>query len=141
VHLLGTREQVRDGNREQRRGRGECGTAILFALLFQPPLLAISWSRVRKGAKPSSHRRHHFRQQQHYSRVEVWTKGLRSVHRKFVDVGGHIEMALVDECRLCGTDTLNRERYAIFDGEGRNKKFARKIEDCLRIQVREIVQI
>jgi hypothetical protein len=122
--LLGTWEQCATGTESKERGRGECGTAILFALLFQPPS-AISWSRVRKGAKPRA----------------IDTKGVRSVHRKSVDVGGRIEMALVDECRLCGTDTFTRERYAIFDGEGRTKKYARKIEDCLRIQVREIAQI
>jgi hypothetical protein len=49
-------------------------------------------------------------------------------------------MALVDECRLCGTDTLDKERYSIFEGEGRTKKYARKIEDFLRVQVCDMVQ-
>jgi hypothetical protein len=44
-------------------------------------------------------------------------------------------MALVDLCRLCGTDTLNIVRNDIFKGEGRLKKYAPKISDCLSLQV------
>jgi hypothetical protein len=44
-------------------------------------------------------------------------------------------MALVDLCRLCGTDTLNIVRNAIFEGEGRLKKYALKITECLALQV------
>jgi hypothetical protein len=40
-----------------------------------------------------------------------------------------------DLCRLCGTDTLNIVRNAIFDGEGRVKKYALKITECLTLQV------
>jgi hypothetical protein len=45
-------------------------------------------------------------------------------------------MAFVDQCRLCGTDTLNILRNPIFEGEGRVKKYARKISECLMLQVR-----
>ena len=44
-------------------------------------------------------------------------------------------MAFVDLCRLCGTDTLNIVRNAIFEGEGRAKKYALKISQCLALQV------
>jgi hypothetical protein len=44
-------------------------------------------------------------------------------------------MALVDLCRLCGTDTLNILRNCIFEGEGRVKKYALKISECLTLQV------
>jgi hypothetical protein len=44
-------------------------------------------------------------------------------------------MALVDLCRLCGFDTLNILRNAIFEGEGRVKKYALKISECLALQV------
>jgi hypothetical protein len=44
-------------------------------------------------------------------------------------------MAFVDLCRLCGTDTLNILRNAIFEGEGRAKKYAHKISECLTLQV------
>jgi hypothetical protein len=44
-------------------------------------------------------------------------------------------MAFVDLCRLCGTDTLNIVRNAIFEGEGRAKKYALKITKCLALQV------
>jgi hypothetical protein len=44
-------------------------------------------------------------------------------------------MAFVDLCRLCGTDTLNIVRNAIFQGEGRAKKYALKISECLTLQV------
>jgi hypothetical protein len=44
-------------------------------------------------------------------------------------------MAFVDLCRLCGTDTLNIVRNAIFEGEGRAKKYALKITECLTLQV------
>jgi hypothetical protein len=44
-------------------------------------------------------------------------------------------MAFVDLCRLCGTDTLNNVRNAIFKGEGRLKKYALKISECLTLQV------
>jgi hypothetical protein len=44
-------------------------------------------------------------------------------------------MAFVDLCRLCGTDTLNIVRNAIFEGEGRVKKYALKITECLTLQV------
>lgn len=40
-----------------------------------------------------------------------------------------------DLCRLCGTDTLNIVRNAIFEGEGRVKKYALKISECLTLQV------
>jgi KRAB domain-containing zinc finger protein len=45
-------------------------------------------------------------------------------------------MALVDMCRLCGTDTFNIVRNAIFEGEGRSKKYALKILECLTLQVK-----
>jgi len=44
-------------------------------------------------------------------------------------------MAFVDLCRLCGTDTVNIVRNAIFEGEGRAKKYALKISECLTLQV------
>jgi hypothetical protein len=44
-------------------------------------------------------------------------------------------MAFVDLCRLCGTDTLNILRNAIFKGEGSAKKYALKISECLILQV------
>jgi hypothetical protein len=44
-------------------------------------------------------------------------------------------MAFVDLCRLCGTDTLNILRNAIFEGEGPAKKYALKISECLTLQV------
>jgi len=44
-------------------------------------------------------------------------------------------MAFLDLCRLCGTDTLNILRNAIFEGEGRAKKYALKISECLTLQV------
>jgi hypothetical protein len=44
-------------------------------------------------------------------------------------------MAFVDLCRLCGTDTLNILRNAIFEGKGRAKKYALKISECLTLQV------
>jgi hypothetical protein len=44
-------------------------------------------------------------------------------------------MTFVDLCRLCGTDTLNIVRNAIFEGEGRAKKYALKIIECLTLQV------
>jgi hypothetical protein len=44
-------------------------------------------------------------------------------------------MAFVDLCRLCGTDTLNTVRNAIFKGEGRIKKYALKISGCLTLKV------
>ena len=44
-------------------------------------------------------------------------------------------MAFVDLCHLCGTDTLNKVRNAIFEGEGRRMKYALKISDCLSLQV------
>jgi hypothetical protein len=44
-------------------------------------------------------------------------------------------MAFGDLCRLCGTDTLNILRNAIFKGEGRLKKYAHKISECLTLQV------
>jgi hypothetical protein len=44
-------------------------------------------------------------------------------------------MAFLDLCRLCGTDTLNVVRNAIFEGEGRAKKYALKISECLTLQV------
>jgi hypothetical protein len=44
-------------------------------------------------------------------------------------------MAFADLCRLCGTDTLNIVRNAIFEGEGRAKKYALKISQCLALQV------
>lgn len=47
-------------------------------------------------------------------------------------------MAFVDLCRLCGTDTLNIVRNAIFGGEGRVKKYALKISECLTLQVSAI---
>ncbi|XP_059484614.1 zinc finger protein 493-like [Neocloeon triangulifer] len=40
-----------------------------------------------------------------------------------------------DMCRLCGTDTLNIVRHAIFEGEGLTKKYALKISECLPLQV------
>jgi hypothetical protein len=45
-------------------------------------------------------------------------------------------MAFGDLCRLCGTDTVNIVRNAIFEGEGRLKKYALKISECLTLQVR-----
>jgi hypothetical protein len=45
-------------------------------------------------------------------------------------------MAFVDQCRLCGTDTLNILRNAIFEGEGRLNNFALKISECLTLQVK-----
>jgi hypothetical protein len=45
-------------------------------------------------------------------------------------------MAFVDLCRLCGTDTVNIVRNAIFEGDGRAKKYALKISQCLDLQVR-----
>jgi hypothetical protein len=44
-------------------------------------------------------------------------------------------MAFVDLCRLCGTDTVNIVQNAIFDDEGRVKKYALKISECLTLQV------
>jgi hypothetical protein len=44
-------------------------------------------------------------------------------------------MVFVDLCRLCGTDTVNIVRNAIFEGEGRAKKYALKITECLTLQV------
>jgi hypothetical protein len=44
-------------------------------------------------------------------------------------------MAFVDLCRLCGTDTVSVVRNAIFEGEGRAKKYALKISDCTTLQV------
>jgi hypothetical protein len=44
-------------------------------------------------------------------------------------------MVFVDLCRLCGTDTVNILRNAIFEGEGRAKKYALKISECLTLQV------
>jgi hypothetical protein len=44
-------------------------------------------------------------------------------------------MAFVDLCRLCGTDTLDNVRNAIFEHEGRVKKYALKISECLTLQV------
>jgi hypothetical protein len=44
-------------------------------------------------------------------------------------------MAFDDLCRLCGTDTLNVLRNCIFEGEGRAKKYAIKISECLPLQV------
>jgi hypothetical protein len=44
-------------------------------------------------------------------------------------------MALDNLCRLCGTDTINIVRNAIFEGEGRSKKYALKILECLTLQV------
>jgi hypothetical protein len=44
-------------------------------------------------------------------------------------------MAFVDLCRLCGTDTLKILRNSIFEGEGRAKKYALKISECLTLQV------
>jgi hypothetical protein len=44
-------------------------------------------------------------------------------------------MAFVDLCRLCGMDTVNLKRNAIFEGEGRIKKYALKISECLTLQV------
>jgi hypothetical protein len=48
------------------------------------------------------------------------------------------EMAasMADLCRLCGANTLNIARNAIFEGEGRTKKYALKINECLALQVR-----
>jgi hypothetical protein len=45
-------------------------------------------------------------------------------------------MAFVDQCRLCGTDTLNILRNAIFEGEVRLNNFALKISECLTLQVK-----
>jgi hypothetical protein len=44
-------------------------------------------------------------------------------------------MALVNLCRLCGTNTINIVRNVIFEGEGRAKKYALKISECLALQV------
>jgi hypothetical protein len=44
-------------------------------------------------------------------------------------------MAFVDLCRLCGTDTVNIVRNAIFEGDGSVKKYALKILECLALQV------
>jgi hypothetical protein len=44
-------------------------------------------------------------------------------------------MAFVDLCRLCGADTLNILRNPIFEGEGREKKYALKIAECLTLLV------
>jgi hypothetical protein len=44
-------------------------------------------------------------------------------------------MAFFDRCRLCGTDTLNIVRNAIFEGEGLVKKYDLKIAECLTLQV------
>jgi hypothetical protein len=50
-------------------------------------------------------------------------------------------MALVDLCRLCGVDTLNTVSYPIFEGEGCAKRYARKIAECLTLQVRFTFQV
>jgi hypothetical protein len=42
-------------------------------------------------------------------------------------------MAFIDLCRLCGIDTVNLKR--IFEGEGRLKKYALKITECLTLKV------
>jgi len=47
-------------------------------------------------------------------------------------------MAFVDLCRLCGSDTLNTVQNRIFEGEGRDKKYALKISECLSLQVRSL---
>jgi hypothetical protein len=47
-------------------------------------------------------------------------------------------MAFVDLCRLCGSDTLNTVQNRIFEGEGRVKKYALKISECLSLQVRSL---
>jgi hypothetical protein len=47
-------------------------------------------------------------------------------------------MAFVDLCRLCGSDTLNIVRNPIFEGAGREKKYALKISECLSLLVRLI---
>jgi hypothetical protein len=44
-------------------------------------------------------------------------------------------MAFANLCRLCGTDTVNIVRNAIFEGEGRAKKYALKISQCLALEV------
>jgi hypothetical protein len=44
-------------------------------------------------------------------------------------------MSFVNLCRLCGMDTVNLKRNAIFEGEGRRKKYALKISECLTLKV------